>query len=71
MKANINTSLNFREHEYSFILKLAEQCASNGGFQISRSEILRVLIRLLQHLKVDISGVKTEDQLLQRLQGAV
>ena len=50
---------------------MVEQCARNYGSEISRGAILRALIRLLQQLEVDVSGVKTEDQLLQRMQNAV
>jgi hypothetical protein len=33
--------------------------------------ILQTLLRLLQRLEVDMTGVKTEDELLQRLEDAV
>jgi hypothetical protein len=50
---------------------MAKQCEGNGGSLMSTAAICRVLIRLLQHLDVDVSGVKNEDQLLQRLQHAI
>jgi len=33
--------------------------------------ILQTLLRLLQRLEVDMTGVKTEDELLKRLEDAV
>ncbi len=71
MRASLNTYLELREQEYSFILNIIKQCGSKGGSQMSCEAILRALIRLLQHLNVDVSEVKTEDQLLQRLQEAI
>lgn len=66
-----NISLHFTEEEHSFVLNMVKQCASDGGFRVSKGTILRSLIRLLQQLHVDASEVKTEEQLLQRLQDAV
>jgi hypothetical protein len=71
LRASRNTSLYLTEKEYSFILNIAEQSAVNGRSGVSKGAILRTLLRLLQHLEVDMSGVKTEDQLLQRLESAV
>lgn len=71
MEDSLNTTLNLRRQECSFILNIAEQCAVNSDSKISKGAILRTLIRLLQHLEVDVSGVKTEDQLFQRIQNAI
>lgn len=71
MRASLNTFLELREQEYSFILNIVKQCEGKGDSQMSSEAILRALIRLLQHLNVDVSGVKTEDQLLQCLQKAI
>ena len=71
MRANFDASFNLRKKEYSFILNMARQCEGNGGSQMPIGDVLRALIRLLQHLDVNVSGVKTEDQLLQRLKDAI
>ena len=71
LRASRNTSLYLTEKEYSFVTSIAEHSVSHGDPGISRGSILRTLIRLVQHLEVDMSGVKTEDQLLQRLEDAV
>ncbi len=70
MRASRNTSLYLTEKEYSLVASIAEHSVSDGNPGISKGAILRTLIRLIQHLDVDVSGVKTEDQLLQRLEEA-
>ena len=73
METNCNTSLNLTitKEEYSYILDMAKRGANGGDTGLSKDAILRAMIRLLQRLRVDVSGVKTEDQLLERLQNAV
>jgi len=46
---------------------MAEKCAN----EVSQDEILCTMIRLLNRLDVDVSEVKAEDQLLERLKDAV
>ena len=65
-----NTFLNLTEREYSFILDMARKSGSDAASELSDDTILRAMIRLLQRLSVDVSGVTTEDQLLERLQNA-
>jgi hypothetical protein len=38
-----------------------------GGYKIPKTTIIRALIRLLMTLEVDLSGVKTEEDLLRSL----
>jgi hypothetical protein len=71
LRVGRSISLHLTKEEYSFILNMARQCASSSGTGISERTILQTLIRLLQLLKVDASGIKTEDQLLQRLHKAI
>jgi len=71
LRAGCKTTLSLRKKEHSFILDIAKQCEGNGGSQISKEAVLRALIKVLQHLDVNVSGVKTEEQLLQRIRDAV
>lgn len=71
MRDSRNIPLHLTEKEYTFILNMAEQSESSDSSGISKGAILRAMIRLLQQLEVDVSGVKTEDQLLKRLQNAL
>ena len=71
MRVCHNMSFRLTEREHSFITNMAEQCAEGNGSEESKCRILRTLIRLFEHLDVDLSGVRTEEQLLKRLQDAV
>ena len=71
LEGSRNISLNLTEVEYSFIMNMADQCAGKGVPDVSAAAILRATVRLLQHLEVDVSGIKTEDQLLNRLRNTI
>ena len=71
MGCSRHISLRFTEKQDFFVLNMIEQSTCNGSSGISKAAILRTLIRLLQHLDVDVSGVDTEDQLLARLQNSM
>ncbi len=71
METNYNTSLHLTQREYFFILNMAKRGANDGVTELSKGAVLRAMVRLLQQLRVDVSGVRTEDQLLERLQNAV
>ena len=58
------------EEQYYFLQNIAERCASEDGAGLPQSAILRTLVMLLQHVKVDITWVRAEDELLQRLEEA-
>ena len=64
-------SLDLRTAEYSFITNMANQCKSKEGTEVSPEGVMRAMVRLLQRLEVDVSGARTEDQLMDRLQNAV
>ena len=44
---------------------------SKGGGKLPKTVILRALIRLLMELDIDVTGVKTEEEFLQRLRKAI
>ena len=71
MTSSNNTSLHLTQKEYAFMQNMAEQCAGSGSYEISTATILRTMVRLLQHLEVNLLEVETEDQLLERLQSAL
>jgi len=71
LKNGQNVCLYFTEEQYSYLLNIAEQCAREGSSGLSKEVILQTLLRLLQRLEVDMTGVKTEDELLKRLEDAV
>lgn len=71
MEGSCNISLSLTGAEYSFLTNMLDQCASKSVSGMSVDAILRTMVRLLQKLEVNVSGVRTEDQLLGRLQDAV
>lgn len=66
-----NIALHLTEKEHSFIQNISKQCRMDSIYDKPEDAILCTMIRLLQHLELDVSGIKTEDQLLDRLQGAI
>ncbi len=50
---------------------LGNDARATGGYKIPKTMIMRALVRLLMTLDIDPSGVKTEDELLERILQAV
>ncbi len=71
MKYGRHISLHFTEKQDFFILKMVKRSMSDNGPGVSKAAILRTLIKLLQQLDVDVSGINTENQLLERLQSSM
>ena len=46
---------------------LGNDARATGGYKLPKTMIMRALVRLLMTLDVDPSGVKTEDELLERI----
>ena len=51
--------------------ELGNDARATGGYKIPKTMIMRALVRLLMRLDVDPSGIKTEDELLERLVQAI
>lgn len=47
--------------------ELGNDARAAGGYKIPKTMIMRALIRMLMTLDIDPSGVKTEDELLERI----
>ncbi len=47
--------------------ELGNDARATGGYKLPKTMIMRALVRLLMRLDVDPSGVKTEDELLERI----
>lgn len=54
----------------SFLENLGIECRKSGGHKIANTMIVRSLIRLLMGLDLDISGVKSEEELEKRIKDA-
>ncbi|OIN95612.1 hypothetical protein AUJ66_08805 [Candidatus Desantisbacteria bacterium CG1_02_38_46] len=44
---------------------------AKGGSKLPKTVIMRALVRLLMELKIDVSGVKTEEEFLERLRQSI
>lgn len=51
--------------------ELGNNSRATGGYKIPKTMIMRALVRLLMTLDIDPSGIKTEEELLERIQQAV
>ncbi|MBM3709008.1 MAG: hypothetical protein FJW61_01100 [Actinobacteria bacterium] len=54
----------------SFLENLGIECKKSGGHKIANTEIVRSLIRLLMDMDIDLSRVKTEEELEDRVKEA-
>jgi hypothetical protein len=54
----------------SFLENLGIECKKSGGHKVANTVIVRCLIKLLMDLDLDISGVKSEEELENRIKSA-
>lgn len=55
----------------TWLQKLSNTMKSTGGYKLPRSYILRSLINAVMTLKIDVSGIKTEEELAKRIAEAI
>ncbi len=54
----------------SFLEDMGIQCKKSGGHKIANTMIVRSALRLLMELDIDISGVRSEEELENRMKEA-
>jgi hypothetical protein len=54
----------------AFLEKQGIECKRSGGHKIANTEIVRSLIKLLMDLDLDLSAIKTEEELEARIKDA-
>ncbi|MGM0366676.1 MAG: hypothetical protein ACQEP5_09110 [Actinomycetota bacterium] len=54
----------------SFLENMGIECKRSGGHKIANTEIVRSAIRLLMDLDIDITGIKSEEELEARIKDA-
>jgi len=54
----------------SFLENMGIECKKTGGHKIANTEIVRCVIRLLMDLDIDIAGIKSEEELEDRIKDA-
>jgi hypothetical protein len=55
----------------SWLQRLSNEMKASGGYKLPKSYILRSLLNAIMELKVDVSGVKTEEELERRFLEAI
>jgi len=50
-----------------FLQKVGAEARATGGFKLPKTLIIRSLIKAMQELDVDVSGIKDEDELKARV----
>lgn len=53
-----------------FLEELGTEAKAQRGYKLPKTLIMRALIRMLGELEVDVSGVRSEDELLERMRAA-
>lgn len=55
----------------AWLQDLSSQMKSSGGYKLPKSYIIRALLNAAMSLKIDVSGVKTEEELVKRIREAI
>lgn len=55
----------------SWLQDLSSRMKSSGGYKLPKSYIIRALLDAAMNLKIDISGIKTEEELMKRIVSAI
>ncbi len=55
----------------SWLQDLSSRMKSSGGYKLPKSYIIRALLDVAMNLKIDVSGVKTEKELVSRILRAI
>lgn len=55
----------------AWLQELSSRMKSSGGYKLPKSYILRALLDAAMNLKIDVSGIKTEDELSKRILKAI
>ena len=53
--------------ELKYLDNISSKAKLTGGSRLSRTKILRVLVKAMKEMRVDVTGVKTEEQLKKRI----
>ncbi|OGF52399.1 MAG: hypothetical protein A2044_02055 [Candidatus Firestonebacteria bacterium GWA2_43_8] len=53
--------------ELEYLDNISKKSKFTGGAKLSRTKILRALVKAMREMKIDVTGVKTEDQLKKRI----
>jgi len=67
MDRNKEISAELTQEQFSFLEDFEKRCKNHSdSSSISKTMLLRCLLRLFEEVNVDVRGVKTEEELLRR-----
>ncbi len=70
-KGLFQTTFSIGPETDSWFQSLSKEMKATGGYKLPKSFILRSLLNAMKRLKVDVSGVKTEEELEVRFLEAI
>jgi hypothetical protein len=70
MKKKIGTTLSLTKKQICFLESVSKDCKFSGGRKLSRTSIFRALLSTAGNLCIDVEGVKSEEELMERVLSA-
>lgn len=65
--AMIKLSVFLNRQEYAYLESLASTARFSGGRKLSKTKLIEAMVRALSTSKLDVQGVKTDEELLKRV----
>lgn len=69
-KAKVRVSPSLTRGEVEFLDRLGREAKFSGGRMLGHTEVVNGMIRALKTIKPNVKGVRTEDELVERILGA-
>ena len=63
----IKLSVFLNQEEDSYLERLSSEAKFGGGKKISKTKLIEAMVRAFRGSKLDVSGVKNDDELLKRV----
>lgn len=61
------TCVSLDKKQICFLDEISKTCKFTGGRKLSRTSIIRAFLRAVKNLDIDVSGVKSEEDLKKRM----
>jgi len=61
------TSVSLNKSQICFLDGISKTCKFTGGRKLTRASIIRALLRVGKKLDIDVNGVKTEEELKEKI----
>jgi len=65
--AMIKLSVFLNRQEYAYLESLASTAKFSGGRKLSKTKLIEAMVRAFSSSKLDVQGVKTDEELLKRV----